>query len=339
MSATDNSTIMANQLSDNKASQGEVIGDVQKALANAPTPQSKTMFNSLLSANSNPYATQDENVFTNPFYLSVFLVGLIVVITLMIYLGGPSVNPETGEQQKMSIVWKLLLGAVIVALLMYVTQYMLFYYFNIDITAQVKNLFTKDEPQIDIAINQDTSDKKPEPEPKPEPKPDPEPSGGSKEVFNISDNVYTYDDAKLVCKAYDADLATYDQIENSYRKGGEWCNYGWSANQLALFPTQKLTYSELQKHKGHEHDCGRPGINGGFIANKNVRFGVNCYGVKPEITPEEEEQMKNTTPYPKTKQDIAMDMKLKRWKNKLSEIMVSPFNYETWSVSGSGGSK
>ena len=89
---------------------------------------------------------------------------------------------------------------------------MLFYYFNIDITAQVKNLFTKDEPRTDIAINQDTKDKpEPAPEPKPKPEPEPEPSRGSKEVFNISD-VYTYDDVP-VCKAYDAELATYDQLK------------------------------------------------------------------------------------------------------------------------------
>ena len=87
MSATDNSKIMASQLSNNKATQQEVIGDVQKALANAPTPQSKTLFNNFVSANSNPYATQDENIFTNPFYISIFLVGLIIVVTLMIYLG------------------------------------------------------------------------------------------------------------------------------------------------------------------------------------------------------------------------------------------------------------
>jgi hypothetical protein len=31
---------------------------------------------------------------------------------------------------------------------------------------------------------------------------------------------------------------------------------------MALFPTQKETWDKLQKIKGHEHDCGRPGING-----------------------------------------------------------------------------
>ena len=59
------------------------------------------------------------------------------------------------------------------------------------------------------------------------------------------------------------------QIEDAYKSGAEWCNYGWSDNQLALFPTQKTTWHKLQKIKGHKHDCGRAGINGGFIANPN----------------------------------------------------------------------
>ena len=37
----------------------------------------------------------------------------------------------------------------------------------------------------------------------------------------------------------------------------------------------KKYLEKLQKIKGHEHDCGRPGINGGYIDNPNVRFGVN----------------------------------------------------------------
>ena len=53
--------------------------------------------------------------------------------------------------------------------------------------------------------------------------------------------------------------------------------------------SQKNTYDKLKNKKGHGNDCGRPGINGGFIKNQNVRFGVNCYGYKPEITPQEKQ--------------------------------------------------
>jgi len=71
----------------------------------------------------------------------------------------------------------------------------------------------------------------------------------SDEVFNISNNLYTFDDAKNVCGSYGARLANYDEIENAYNNGAEWCNYGWSDGQMAFFPTQKDTWSVLQRTK------------------------------------------------------------------------------------------
>jgi hypothetical protein len=109
-------------------------------------------------------------------------------------------------------------------------------------------------------------------------------SNAQEEVFNIGNNLYTYDDAQSVCQSYGARLATYDEIEDSYNNGGEWCNYGWSDKKLALFPTQKDTWNKLQKTANHKNDCGRPGINGGYMANPYLKFGVNCYGVKPNAT-------------------------------------------------------
>jgi hypothetical protein len=99
---------------------------------------------------------------------------------------------------------------------------------------------------------------------------------------------------------------------------------------LALFPTQQSTYDILQDTKGHENDCGRPGVNGGFIDNKNVRFGVNCFGYKPKMTSEERQLMDSVTPYPQSAKDIAFQVRVDYWKTKISEILVSPFNYESW---------
>jgi hypothetical protein len=151
-----------------------------------------------------------------------------------------------------------------------------------------------------------------------------------KQVFNIPGNQYTYDNATALCKAYGSKLANYEQVEDAYDNGGEWCNYGWSEGQMALFPTQQSTFDRLQTIKGHEHDCGRPGVNGGYIANPNVRFGVNCYGYKPRINEEEQQMMKNVSPYPQTMEDIEMEKKVGFWKNKVDNILVSPFNRERW---------
>jgi hypothetical protein len=152
----------------------------------------------------------------------------------------------------------------------------------------------------------------------------------SDQVFNIPGNYYNYNDAKSLCNAYGSRLATYSEIENAYNSGAEWCNYGWSDNQMALFPTQSETYNNLQKISGHEHDCGRPGINGGYISNPKVRFGVNCYGKKPKMSDIEEQLMETSTPYPLTEDDIMMEKKTEMLKKKLPEILVSPFNYNNW---------
>ena len=99
---------------------------------------------------------------------------------------------------------------------------------------------------------------------------------------------------------------------------------------MDLFPTQQNTFDNLQKITGHEHDCGRPGINGGYIANPQVKFGINCYGHKPRITEEEDDNMKTSTPYPQTMQETVFQKRVDFWKNKVDEILVSPFNYNTW---------
>jgi len=151
------------------------------------------------------------------------------------------------------------------------------------------------------------------------------------QVFNIPGNDYVYPDAKALCSAYGSRLATYKEVEDAYKGGAEWCNYGWSEGQMALFPTQQKTWDKLQKIEGHENDCGRPGINGGYMKNPAVRYGVNCYGYKPQMTAEEEELMATSPIYPKTKKDIAMEQRVQYWKDKLSSVLVSPFNHTSWS--------
>ena len=152
------------------------------------------------------------------------------------------------------------------------------------------------------------------------------------EVFNISNNIYTYDDAKAVCKVYGAKLATYDQLEDAYSKGAEWCNYGWSDGQMAYFPTQKSTWSKLQKDEKRKNNCGRPGINGGYMGNPNLKFGVNCFGKKPQPTPADLNRMKAVETTPKTPQDIELDKKIEYWKKNADKLLqVNSYNKTKWS--------
>jgi Extracellular link domain len=143
-----------------------------------------------------------------------------------------------------------------------------------------------------------------------------------KEVYNVSNNLYTYEEAQAICDTYGARLATYDDIEKSYNDGGEWCNYGWSEGQMALFPTQKNTWNKLQLTKTHKNDCGRPGINGGYMANPYIKFGVNCYGVKPTPGPNDHKgELTFDDPSDKNSADT-LDM---------DNVKINSFNYDKWS--------
>uniref|UniRef100_A0A6C0JIY4 Link domain-containing protein n=1 Tax=viral metagenome TaxID=1070528 RepID=A0A6C0JIY4_9ZZZZ len=154
----------------------------------------------------------------------------------------------------------------------------------------------------------------------------------SNEVFNISNNLYTYDDAQAICTAYGAKMATYDQMEDAYEKGAEWCNYGWSDGQMIFFPTQKSTWKELQKDPKRKNNCGRPGVNGGYIANPYVKFGVNCFGKKPKPSDSDLARMKAVDVVPKSDADVALDAKVKYWKDHAADLLkINSYNKKQWS--------
>lgn len=99
------------------------------------------------------------------------------------------------------------------------------------------------------------------------------------EIFHISDQRYTYPEAYEKCKAYGAELATYNQLLNYYNKGGEFLSYGWSSGGNAYYPVQPDTHFKMVK-EGKKNPPPY-GVNGGRF-EKKFKFGVNCYGVKPE---------------------------------------------------------
>ena len=254
---------------------------------------------------------------------------LVVYYVLFAALGGsPGGGAATADRSGSAVAMEVVMWSVFILLLVFNA---LQYFLSIDVNASLKNLFSRN-PEVDLTVNM------------PYAKHTPGGPGGEirpsdsipeityeKQAFHIPGNEYTYEDAKAVCEAYGSRLANYNELESSYKKGGEWCSYGWSDGQMALYPTQESTWSTLQGIEGHEHDCGRPGINGGFIANPNVRFGVNCFGYKPKITQEEQELMEDASPFPKTQKELDFEKKVQRWKTRLPEILVAPFNSQEWS--------
>jgi hypothetical protein len=260
------------------------------------------------------------NLLSNPTVIVILVVVIIIYIIIFMSLGGqpdPYSSEDMISNSSSSTIYVILVAVFIILIIVNGLQY----FFGVDIVAKLKNVLTGNT-ELDIIVDSSRVEASKAPVPEILLK---------KQVFNIPENDYVYPDAKALCSAYGARLATYKEVEDSYNEGGEWCNYGWSDGQMALFPTQQKTFDTLQKIEGHENDCGRPGVNGGYMANPALKFGVNCYGYKPRINSTEEELMANEPLYPKTLKDVAMENRVNYWKDKLSTILVSPFNSSSWS--------
>lgn len=280
----------------------------------------QVQLNSITNLPSNSFEYMN-NLAINP----VIIIVLVIVIVIYFAIFS-SINKNDGEQKTGNgFLEALLWGIFIILILLNGASYFL----NTNIFATIKNFFSN-EPELNISLLDSNIG-----------------SGGSvnpnapeseqvlenpltEEVYHIPGNKYTYNDAKAMCKAFEGELANYEQIENAYDKGANWCSYGWSADQLALFPTNMKVWKNLQKNDATKNACGRPGINGGYIANPNVRFGINCYGHKPLITNQEQHLMKNSDIVPKTQKDIQFDNLVNHYKNQLRDILVAPFNKKNW---------
>ena len=286
---------------------------------------------------SNIYDTITNNLGKsfNSSNILIFIIILIVFFFLFSNLGNSDVDMTPTSNNSSANILEIILWSIFVFLLL---ANGLQYFFGIEASASVKNVDGK--PEVGIELSEESKDflKKTLPEigesKKSKDERKQQLQEEKKEVFYIKDNVYTYDEAKAVCKAHDAELADYNQLEKTYNEGGEWCGYGWSKNQMILFPTQKDTWNKLQTIDGHENDCGRPGINGGYIENDKAKFGVNCYGVKRSPTDFELamlEQMKKQQ-YPTSAQDKKFKENVNKYKELMKEkkMVINPYNNTKW---------
>jgi hypothetical protein len=242
---------------------------------------------------------------------SILLLIFVIIIYILLFSVLNSTKLNSPETKPWILVIEVILWVVLIVILVMNVRYFNDKDFNFYDT--FKHLFDDDKkPEIEVHVDRGHIEDSCE-----------EPG----EVFHVGGNHYTYEDAQDVCDTYDSRLASYDEIERAYNNGGNWCSYGWSEGQLALFPIQKAVYNELKKVPNHEHDCGRPGVNGGYMENKNLKFGVNCYGKKPYASEKELHHMK------KKYLPISDETIQKEKDKKVNKYLISPFNKEKWSES------
>jgi len=155
---------------------------------------------------------------------------------------------------------------------------------------------------------------------------------GKQEVFNVSKNDFPYEDAEPLCNALGAELATYDQVKEAWAKGADWCNYGWVKGQAAVYPIQQETWNKIQSGpEENRNSCGAIGVNGGYFENPDMKFGVNCYGVKPMQSAHDEEVLMKNGSIPLTVPALEVDKKIQEFKREAYNMGLLPFNNEKWS--------
>lgn len=155
---------------------------------------------------------------------------------------------------------------------------------------------------------------------------------GKKQVFNVSENHYTYSDAEPLCRALGAELATYEQVKVAWQDGADWCNYGWVKGQGAVYPTQQKSWEKLQTGTDDERlQCGMPGVNGGYFDNPELRFGINCYGDKPPQSEHDLKRLLQGNNQVLTPEAIVQRKKELKYRSQAGQIGVMPFKDDTWS--------
>jgi len=244
----------------------------------------------------------------------MLFISVIALLIIYYYVFSSLGNNEDGQASSLKVFFETGLWLVFIVLLLLngIT-----YIFGIDIIKSFKRLIG-DEEDVNEEIN---------PEEKKKIK-----LALREQVFHLPEQKYSYKDATAACNAQDARLANFDEVVNAYTNGGDWCSYGWSDNQMALYPTQKEKWEQLQKMTGHEKDCGRPGVNGGYIKNINTKYGANCFGNKPNITPDDADRMRNKAKFKKNSKERNFDKRVDFWRNNKAAIEVAPFNHDNWSM-------
>ena len=172
----------------------------------------------------------------NPVFLIILAIVIILFYTLFSFTssnsgeGSDNINYNYLE----IIIWSIFLVLIILNAITY--------FYSYDLDANLSNIFTS-KPELKLGITSQQNNKRRkgnDNDSKDNDSKDNDTNNtSSKQVYHIPGNSYTYKDAKSICKLHNATLASINQIEDAYKSGGEWCSFGWSDNQLALYPTQK----------------------------------------------------------------------------------------------------
>ena len=67
------------------------------------------------------------------------------------------------------------------------------------------------------------------------------------------------------------------------------------------------------------------------MGNKDLKFGVNCYGIKPKMNSDEKSWMDQAGLTPADEALAKEKAEENAWKEKIKNLFISPFNRKNWS--------
>ena len=185
------------------------------------------------------------------------------------------------------------------------------------------------------------------------------------EVFQISNQIYTYDEAKCKCESYGGKLASKAELTQAYNNGAHWCNYGWIEGNEAYYPVQQCEldrkaknikdYNDMLKKHYEEPNkytlkmvnearqkmyrensldfCGSSaGLNGGKFEDKNIRFGATCFGKKPKgmSVREKDATCKDSTLANEANKANKDELNKTKCGGVSKDDVIASFNYDNW---------
>jgi hypothetical protein len=100
---------------------------------------------------------------------------------------------------------------------------------------------------------------------------------------------------------------------------------------MAVYPTQESTYQELQQGPEEQRGvCGKPGLNGGYFDNPELKFGVTCVGKRPSQSQHDATAISAGSTRPLTASGLEFEKKVQQFKVESDNLGILPFNKEKW---------
>ena len=139
---------------------------------------------------------------------------------------------------------------------------------------------------------------------------------------------YLKTDAVNVCEGLDSKLATYTQLLDASNNGAKWVNYGWITDDRKGKDNAIVAYIPDNKNiKGPHADIPD---NDNPDQPVEFEFGVNCFGIKPDMDSDYRKNLSDKNKKEKEEEDRKLKAK-QLLLDRVKQSDISPFNEEKWS--------